>query len=273
MYDAIIGRWNICDPHTDNYYRISPYSYGANNPINTVDPDGRDIVYINSNGEEIHRLVNNNIFSTYIQEWTFASSDPSKSTYGWKQVPMPDIIQERTQSKEDATGPAYQVNDYLVAARTGYFNQAKKTGKLNLYSEGGNPIPQDAIKKIPDLSPTLVKAVIVQESNAGASGLKDIMQVNVGGDWTKMKEKYGIKKGEALNETNSLYVGLRVLATKGFKDGISYESKTGITTYTFQGWESAVGAYNGGGVAKYKEFVLEMIKNASTPTSSNYIKK
>lgn len=48
--------------------------------------------------------------------------------------------------------------------------------------------------------------------------------------------------------------------------------KTGTTTFTFQGWDSGVGSYNGGGVAKYKEYVLEMIKNALAPTPANYTK-
>lgn len=118
----------------------------------------------------------------------------------------------------------------------------------------------------------MVKAMTVQESNAGTTGMTDIMQANVTGDWSSMKSKYGLAKGETISETNSLYAGVRILATKGFKGGISYDKKTGTTTFTFQGWESAVGAYNGGGVKKYKEYVLEMIKNALTPTPENYTK-
>lgn len=185
---------------------------------------------------------------------------------------MPNIVQERTQSKEDATGAAYQENDYLIAARTGYFNQAKNAGKLNLYTEGGNLKPQDAVKNIPDLDPTMVKAMTVQESYAGTSGMTDIMQTNVKGDWSKMKEKYGLVKGGVTKQINSLYSGIRLLATKGFKGGITYDSKNGTTPFTFQGWDSAVCSYNGGGVAKYKEYVLEMIKNALAPTPANYTK-
>ncbi|UZR98930.1 RHS repeat-associated core domain-containing protein [Chondrinema litorale] len=41
--DVQLGRFNQIDPHSENYYSLTPYNYVANNPIIYIDPDGRDI--------------------------------------------------------------------------------------------------------------------------------------------------------------------------------------------------------------------------------------
>jgi RHS repeat-associated protein len=275
-YDPKTSVFQSVDPSAEKYPFLTPYAYVANNPVNVIDPDGKDIVYVNSEGAEVHREANDKVFKTYIQATTNASKDPSKSTKGWKEVPMPKVIQERTQTKEATTDPGYQKNDYLIAARTGYFNQAKNAGLLHLYTEGGIAIPQETIKSIPDLDPTLVKAMTIQESHAGITGITDVMQTNVGGDWDKgkLKPKYGLQKGVDPTVTNSLYAGIRILATKGFKGGVTYDKKTGAQTFTFQGWFKAAAAYNSTkGTEGYKGFVETMINNSVTPTPSHYIKK
>jgi len=40
-YMSALGRWNGVDPLADQYPAWSPYSYGANNPLVCVDPDGK----------------------------------------------------------------------------------------------------------------------------------------------------------------------------------------------------------------------------------------
>ena len=47
QYSSASGRWLAVDPLAEKYYSYSPYAFCNNNPVNFVDPDGRDGIYIN----------------------------------------------------------------------------------------------------------------------------------------------------------------------------------------------------------------------------------
>ena len=53
-YDPITGRWNTMDKICEKYYGISPYASCGDDPVNEVDPDGKDIyiVYTDKNGHD-----------------------------------------------------------------------------------------------------------------------------------------------------------------------------------------------------------------------------
>lgn len=261
-YDPRVSLWISTDPMEDKFPSVSSYTYVINNPLNILDPNGADIVYVNLGGQEVYRIKNKNIYKTYIQT-SRSYTSPSKGNLGWKEVPMPKIIQTRPSSNEDVSSEKYQKNDYLIAARTGYFNQAKNHGILKLYSEGGHEISSEEIRQIPDLDPTLVKAICIQESHAALTS-SDIMTSNNPGDWGdgKLKSAYGMKKKEKMSVTNSLYYSIRILATKGFKGGVKYDKKTGETSYEFKGWGNATNNFNGGGVRNYQNDVETMVRES-----------
>ena len=45
-YDAAVGRFATVDPSSESYYETSPYAYCLNTPINMIDPDGNDGIFI-----------------------------------------------------------------------------------------------------------------------------------------------------------------------------------------------------------------------------------
>ena len=55
MYSAADARWTTMDPLSEKYYHISPYAYCAGDPVNLVDPEGRDIYMFDKDGIYIRK--------------------------------------------------------------------------------------------------------------------------------------------------------------------------------------------------------------------------
>ena len=53
QYSPALRRWLVPDPLSEKYYGVSPYAYCANNPMNLVDPDGREgVKHIDEEGRK-----------------------------------------------------------------------------------------------------------------------------------------------------------------------------------------------------------------------------
>ena len=55
-YDPIVGRFTTPDPLAEIKPWLSPYCAFSNNPVNRIDPTGRDDYFYNQKGDEINRI-------------------------------------------------------------------------------------------------------------------------------------------------------------------------------------------------------------------------
>ena len=58
-YDAKESRWYGTDPLAEKYINLSPYNYCAVNPVNRIDPDGRDDYTLNKETGDVKLITKN----------------------------------------------------------------------------------------------------------------------------------------------------------------------------------------------------------------------
>ena len=83
-YDSKLQCWSTVDPLAEKYYHISPYVYCKNDPVNRIDPDGRDDIF-DSNGNFIRHteggsnvvILNENNENVALSQISFLDKKPA----------------------------------------------------------------------------------------------------------------------------------------------------------------------------------------------------
>ena len=282
ILDPRLGRWLSVDPMQRKYPDVAPYVAFGNNPISVIDPDGKDIVYFNSDGVEYHRVQSKTLFVTYvdvINKIEYFNPHYDAKSNSWQifesrtitsqvKVPMPKIIQTRVDNNgrvEDVTNPKYQVNDYQIAASTFLTNNELKSGVMSVVDRGGNFIPSINLKVVPEIPVDRVKAWSMQETHAGTENDgAGILQVNVVGDFTKDKTGLGITKGAVYSAHKEINLAIRYAIGKGF-------TSDGKGNWTWNGWIEALKRFGPGSKDPlYQDKIMNMENQSKEPKPKDY---
>lgn len=136
------SRWYSPDPHAEKYASLSPYSAFANNPINVVDPDGRDIILVvwaTANGSFGHAAIGISNYKEVSErvkvngKWTTQKSMVADGTYSYYEL-GPGKGASLGLGNFDKDVNAYYGKDGNVS-RTELINNKKDGSQISHYDE------------------------------------------------------------------------------------------------------------------------------------------
>lgn len=255
----------VCGPTCGKNTHASPYEGMGGNPMIYIDPDGKDIVYYDSEGNEIHRVKSAIQFITYVEvQQTYKgailkNNIVSGNKMYFAKAKMPGII-------KGAEAPVYQQYDHIIASQTFILNEEIKSGEeIRENDVAENP------SNIPELDVNMVKAMLYKETGLGTiSGecktcKTDVMAANYPGDWVPMKkDKFNLDKDAIITPKESIYSGIRMLMFRGIEVK-KYPHKKGeyaryYTEWTGgNNWFEAMKKYNGH--PKYKDLYQKKVRD------------
>ncbi|MCB0516139.1 MAG: RHS repeat-associated core domain-containing protein [Chitinophagales bacterium] len=145
FYDPAIARWMSVDPLAEKYLSYTPYNYTLDNPVNLIDPDGRDV--INTGNRTIYTGGDaQNAFRRLIY-----SSERRR----------PQTSYEEPSSVIAKGGPleGKNLNDYFGYKSNGFVYFESSSGKFIKHEDIRNLV-QDEIDHLGDISSFLTELTV-----------------------------------------------------------------------------------------------------------------
>ena len=178
-YDPVIGRWLQEDPVAEKFMTITPYAYGANNPLYFIDPDGRTIKPSTGEARTIiqyqlnsfnQNATLNQIFGAYIYGPLGTYNDPNGGSPNQGQIvngfSLPGVTYGAAQKLLNADQTGLSLQQKLVAlswvralgaidvAEVGVYNNSQiPLRNSNATMQGGRISDNTFITENPALSP------------------------------------------------------------------------------------------------------------------------
>jgi RHS repeat-associated protein len=87
-YDAAVGRWNGIDVLAEKYISASPYLYVLASPLLLIDPDGKNTVFFDENGNKLYESVDDAphaivvIQSKYVKDFNKELKSRGENSHG-----------------------------------------------------------------------------------------------------------------------------------------------------------------------------------------------
>ena len=82
-YDPKVSNWYSVDPLAEKYPSWNPYNYTLQNPVNFIDPDGRDVIpWLLTTTKEFTSRIGQNLRNKSTRNFVSAMNDFSRTKYG-----------------------------------------------------------------------------------------------------------------------------------------------------------------------------------------------
>jgi RHS repeat-associated protein len=145
-YDPWLGRFNSIDAFADKYYEMTPYQYGANNPIKYIDING-DSLMLFKNGVYVTTVDNGKEETTGYNQESTVDEDGNETFTGGQSFSFNDLDLDRSAlksqkmtlnflSQDDVSAAIDEsgIGDQNVLSRWGY--AATESNSLNERGDG-----------------------------------------------------------------------------------------------------------------------------------------